>query len=49
MHYAIGMNKSRRGASRRVNNSVTFSEKPMGYEEFFNHKFEALEIIIDRP
>ena len=34
---------------RQVNNSVTFSRKPMtGPEEFFNQIVQALGIIIDR-
>jgi len=32
----------------QVNNSVTFSGKPMGSEEFLNQMVEALGIIIDR-
>jgi len=32
----------------RVNNSVTFSGKPIGPEEFLNQMVEALGIIIDR-
>lgn len=32
----------------RVNNSVTFNEKPIGSEEFLNQIVEALGIIIDR-
>jgi len=32
----------------QVNNSVTFSGKPMGFEESFNRMVEALGIIIDR-
>ncbi len=32
----------------QLNNSVTFSEKPIGSEEFFNRMVEALDIIIDR-
>ena len=32
----------------QVNNLVTFSEKPMGSEEFFNQMVEALGITIDR-
>jgi len=32
----------------QVNNSVTFSEKPIGFEEFLNQMVEALDIIIDR-
>ena len=32
----------------QVNNSVTFSEKPIGFEEFLNQMVEALGIIIDR-
>lgn len=30
------------------NNSLTFSGKPLGSEEFFNQMVEALGIIIDR-
>jgi len=32
----------------QVNNSVAFSGKPMGSEEFLNRMIEALGIIIDR-
>jgi hypothetical protein len=32
----------------QLNDSVTFSGKPMGSEEFFNQMVEALGIIIDR-
>jgi len=32
----------------QVNNSVTFSEKPMGHEEFLNQMVEALGIFIYR-
>ncbi|MHC2995405.1 MAG: hypothetical protein IBV53_07900 [Candidatus Atribacteria bacterium] len=32
----------------QVNNSVTFSGKPIGTEEFLNWIVEALGIIIDR-
>ena len=32
----------------QVNNSVTFSGKPIGSEEFFNRIVEALGITIDR-
>ena len=32
----------------QVNNSVTFSGKPIGSEEFLNRMVEALGIIIDR-
>jgi len=32
----------------QVNNSVTFSEKPMGFEEFLNQMVEVLGITIDR-
>ena len=31
-----------------LNNSVTFSGKPIGSEEFLNQMVEALSIIIDR-
>jgi len=31
----------------QVNNSVTFSQKPIGYEEFINQIVEALDIAID--
>ena len=31
----------------QVNNSVTFSEKPIGFEEFFHQMVEALGIAID--
>jgi hypothetical protein len=31
-----------------LDNSVTFSKKPMGSEEFFNQMVEILGIIIDR-
>jgi hypothetical protein len=36
------------GQACQVNNSVTFSGKPMGFEEFLNQIVEALGIIIDR-
>jgi hypothetical protein len=32
----------------QVNNSVTFSGKPMGSEEFLNRMTETLDIDIDR-
>ena len=32
----------------QVNNSVIFSVKPIGSEEFLNRMVEALDIIIDR-
>jgi len=32
----------------QVNNSVTFSRKPIGSEEFLNQMVEALGIIVDR-
>ena len=32
----------------QLNNSVTFSGKPIGFEEFFNRMVEVLGIIIDR-
>ncbi len=32
----------------QLNNSVTFSKKPMGPEEFLNQIVEALGITIDR-
>jgi hypothetical protein len=32
----------------QINNSVAFSGKPMGSEEFLNQMVEALGIIIDR-
>jgi len=32
----------------QVNNSVTFSGKPMGSEEFLNRMVETLGIAIDR-
>ena len=32
----------------QVNNSVNFSEKPIGSEEFLNRMVEVLGIIIDR-
>ena len=32
----------------QVNNSVTFSGKPIGSEELLNQMVEALDIIIDR-
>jgi len=32
----------------QVNNSATFSGKPMGFEEFFNQMVEVLGITIDR-
>ena len=31
-----------------VNNSVAFSGKPIGLEEFLNQMIDALDIIIDR-
>jgi len=31
-----------------LNNSVIFSEKPIGFKEFLNRMVEALGIIIDR-
>ena len=31
-----------------VNNPVTFSGKPIGFEEFLNQMIEALGIIVDR-
>ena len=34
----------------QVNNSVIFSGKPIGYEDFLNRMLEALDIAIDiRP
>jgi len=36
------------GKGCQVNNSVTFSGKPIRPEEFFNQIVEALGIIIDR-
>ena len=36
------------GKMYQVNNSVSFSEKPVGYEEFFIQMVEVLDIIIDR-
>jgi len=36
------------GKVYQVNNSVTFSEKPIGSEEFLKQMVEALGIIIDR-
>ncbi|MCK4376606.1 MAG: hypothetical protein KAV97_00085 [Actinomycetia bacterium] len=33
----------------QVNNSVIFSGKPIGSEEFFNQMVETLGIIIDKP
>jgi len=33
---------------RQVDNSITFSEKPMESEKFLNWVVEALGIIIDR-
>ena len=36
------------GKVYQVNNSVTFSEKPIGSEEFFNQMVETLGIIIAR-
>ena len=36
------------GKGCQVNNSVIFSGKPMGSEEFFNQMVEALGITIDR-
>ena len=32
----------------QINNSVTFSGKPIGSEEYFNQMVEGLGIIIDR-
>jgi len=32
----------------QINNSVTFSEKPIGSEELLNQMVEALGITIDR-
>jgi len=32
----------------QVNNSITFSEKPVGSEEFLNQIVEVLDIIVDR-
>jgi len=32
----------------QVNNSVIFSGKPIGYEDFLNRMVEALDIAIDR-
>ena len=32
----------------QINNSVPFSAKPMGSEEFLNRIVKALDIIIDR-
>ena len=32
----------------QVNNSVTFSRKPIGFEEFLNQMVVALDIILDR-
>jgi len=32
----------------QVNNSVIFSEKPIGSEEFLNQMVESLGIVIDR-
>jgi len=32
----------------QFNNSVTFSGKPIGSEEFLNQMVEALDIIVDR-
>ena len=37
-----------RGQLYQVNNSVTFSEKSIGSEEFLNQMVEDLGIIIDR-
>jgi len=31
-----------------LNNSVIFSEKPIGFKEFLNRMVEALGVIIDR-
>jgi len=36
------------GLLYQLNNSVIFSGKPIGSEEFFNQMVEALGIIIDR-
>ena len=32
----------------QVNNTVTFSGKPIGSEELFNQMVEALDITVDR-
>ncbi len=32
----------------QANNPVIFSEKPLGFEEFFNQMVETLGITIDR-
>lgn len=32
----------------QVNISITFSGKPIGYEEFFTQMVEALDVTIDR-
>jgi len=32
----------------QINNLVTFSKKPIGFEEFINQMVEVLGIIIDR-
>jgi hypothetical protein len=36
------------GKTYQVNNSVTFGEKPIWFEEFLNQMIETLGIIIDR-
>ena len=36
------------GKECQVNNSVIFSGKPMGSEEFFNQMVETLGITVDR-
>ena len=40
--------KGKFGQLYQINNSVTFSGKPIGPEEFLNQMVEALGIIIDR-
>jgi len=42
----LGFSKNRK--VYQVNNSVTFSGKPIGFEEFLNQMVEVLGIIIDR-
>ena len=36
------------GKVYQVNNSITFSGKPIGPEEFFNRMVEALGITVDK-
>jgi len=45
---AIDLIISQIGKGSQVNNFLTFSEKPIGSEEFLNKMVVALDIIIDR-